>query len=327
MVMIRLLDTEALYRDKAMPLSDAQMDLQSPTARHHPTHRIRGESTRQALTISCIAAGMVACTVFDTSGLTRTTSLQGTVDDTGTRADTGTGLELDASTPRDGATSASDSGADAATIDSGPPNYCVGWTYCDSFDGDGNITWAYENSGTDVLYQLVDSPDRKSPSRRFSRPQSKTQTGTMKFTGAISECEFDSYIIDTFYNTATSLQIASLHIGQDPRLTTPIAIALSKDGIRGHFQFDTQMGDTSYFDPPRTRGTWLHFTMKISPSGNNLAASQLSVAPPSNVTDTKMLQFAQISYSPATVSFSMGIVAEPTGSAEVDLTIDNVRCR
>jgi hypothetical protein len=210
----------------------------------HATPSARIRALRKAFAASVITLGVGACTVFDTSHLTGNSAVVATpLQDAGlSRADQNNETTLvDASEPRE--TSVADSSNPVG--DAAPQSYCDGWALCDTFDGDRSIaTWQVvaNGPGASIAKSSVRAQSG-TQSLRAQRSAGNTDYALWKIDGVLNECEFDTYVVDTFAGSAPELQVAFFGINAAGfYLVEPLEAIFRNDGFFGHWFAEQPLG-------------------------------------------------------------------------------------
>jgi hypothetical protein len=224
---------------------------------------------------------------------------------------------------------------DASAGDGAPlGNYCQGWTYCDSFDGDQSIGWSMLVAGTGAT--IAPSSVRSTSgamSLRVHREAMRGENDGAIYTLAapkLTECEYDIFVAPTFTAATPEVAVAFMKLRSSLfKYLSPATASFTTAGFIGRWGAQTNSSvQTDGITPVYTtqsRGQWLHVAMRYGYAEAKVASSDISIGALSGNPETKKFTFPN-SFPYDTQEFQIGIYAG-TSSQELEVFFDNVRCR
>jgi hypothetical protein len=245
--------------------------------------------------------------------------------DSGSGPDAGSNDSGGLLTVTDAATSTD--GGDSNAAD---PTYCNGWTYCDMFEGTGNIPWRSESDGP--LAKTEISPLRAKSGKfalRGYRTQATTNWAELVLRNVnITQCEYDVFVVNSPNAAAADTEVAYINLngaapGKYPPF--PIEVYFDIDGIKLWEYHNSKNSVAPTFARQPFRDIWHHMTVELIQSNVGLIGSKASLAAGVQVAESRSHAFEAIPYT--TVDFAVGLAYDTKGIADVEVYIDNVRCK
>jgi hypothetical protein len=241
----------------------------------------------------------------------------------------------------DTATVASDVGVDAGAIDSAVANtpFCNGWTYCDDFEGGGNITWELYKVGNASIAVVGGIANSGTKAVRHQRPvggPGAVNEASFYFTpqyspahGDFLTCEYDVYYASDIPSGTTDHHLSGFRMlgltgGYSEFQAGIVSANLGGFNSRwftvknGVFSGVRSLNITS-----ARKNTWYTVTSKVLVKGG--AVGTVSTDIKSNLgSNSTGYFFTPVSYG--SNLFGIGVYEEGA-SLVSDVYFDNVRCR
>jgi hypothetical protein len=224
---------------------------------------------------------------------------------------------------------------DSSAADATPlGNYCQGWTYCDSFDGDQSIGWSMLIAGTGATIAPSNARSTSgSMSLRVHRDALRGEIDAAIYTldaPQLTECEYDIFVSPTFTPATPEVAVAFMKLRSSLfKYLSPATASFTPAGFIGRWGSNTSSdvqaeGVTTVYST-QSRGRWLHVAMRYGYVGANVASSEISLSTSNGNPETKKFTFPS-SFPYDSQEFQIGIYAG-TSAQELEVFFDNVRCR
>jgi hypothetical protein len=208
--------------------------------------------------------------------------------------------------------------------------YCKDWTYCDTFEGSGNIPWQSNSSGPSAKTEISASHAKSGTySLRGYRTQTTTDWAELLFnSAAIQQCEYDVLVPNTPGTSAAFVEVAYFSLNgalPDNYLPNPVQIFFTSTGIRLSEYHYGQFNNAVRFLRQPVRDAWHHMGVELTRSNTGATGSKASLAAGVQGPESRVLSFSEIAYT--NVNFAIGLTYDDTATANIEVYIDNVRCK
>jgi hypothetical protein len=217
-----------------------------------------------------------------------------------------------------------------------PGQYCEGWTFCDTFDGDQGISlWVPKVEGSTArIDPSTVRANSGTTSLRAQRAGGNNDYAMYQLDALVTQCEYDVYVVDTFGSGTPSPELESAYFALYSNSYTSIEslqVIFTSAGVVGRWFADpngqTRIGaQTPRFSLLETRNTWVHVALEMNIEGTLAKAATLSLGP-----DAANMESKTVIYTPSLEffghSFLVGLAYEDRAQVPIDLFVDNVRCR
>jgi hypothetical protein len=225
-----------------------------------------------------------------------------------------------------------DAGTSADTGSTPPvdPAYCTGWTYCDTFEGTGNIPWRSESDGPLAMTEVS---ALRAKSGKFAlrgyRTQATTNWAEIVFKDAsIQQCEYDVFVPDSPGAASADVGVAYASLNGAPPYTfrpEPFQIYFDANGIKlWEYHYGLNAVAPTFVRQP-VRDVWHHMAVELTLGNTGAIGSKASLAASAQAPESRQLTFSETSYT--TINFGVGLTNEQNGIADIEVYIDNVRCK
>jgi hypothetical protein len=286
------------------------------------------------------------CTVFDVSRLTGGAELPSLQVDAGSvpKRDAGTIRTSDPdgtgkSEPRaQDAGIAQDSASPIATSDpqdSGPPTdvreqaFCRGWSYCDDFEGAGNMKWSRVGARANARVSVSRSRARDgAQSLAILRPAGSVDFAFLEAEGKLKECEFDVLVSNVFSGKSPALEFAYIQTSH----STYGVEKINRANVGGGGFYRQYRGDQNSITETAPTGSgshlerWVHVGMSVGFADNATASAtgffSFTDLPPEISPGVFWVPPLPV----AVMKFGIGVY-ETKAQTAVEMYVDNVRCR
>jgi hypothetical protein len=231
------------------------------------------------------------------------------------------------SEPTDGGTSAV---PDAAN-DGSSPTYCSGWTFCDTFEGTGNIPWRSRSDGplakTEISALRANSG---SFALRGYRTAPTIDGAELVFAAKILQrCEYDVLIANNADASRALIEPAYLGLSSAPEgefyFQYPVRLEFGPDSIGFNAFYSGRQTSAPDFARKLIRDIWHHMALELTLGNAGIIGSKVFLTANTQAAESRELTFSEIYYSG--VNFAIGLTGERTSATGAEVFIDNVRCR
>jgi hypothetical protein len=231
-----------------------------------------------------------------------------------------------------------DGGSTPDAAINGGAGYCVGWTYCDEFEGGGTIPWETEPQGKLARTELSTMRAVSGThSLRGYRTGPTTEYASWVFSPrGVTQCEYDAFVPTPGGTLKPNIQISYIFMfGVAGAATPPYPASIfftSMGEIRSaaYVKLGPPTGEYSVIETSRFRqqpiyDTWLRLRYELVGTGlGTTSSSVFSVTSAGNAAESQTLSYPEIRYTSAILRFG---VADTVGAASAEVFIDNVRCK
>jgi hypothetical protein len=243
----------------------------------------------------------------------------------------------------DDAAAAADASVDSAATDGAPRDsavantpFCNGWTYCDDFEGGGNIPWQFSRVGIATMQIENGIANSGISALRNRRPTAGPTQASLSFSLQYSPanapyltCEYDVYWAGAALGLGQDYTLSRFNVLGLPNGYTEFQSAVfGSDNGSAYARWRTVLNGTPAGSRLAAGGrlqsaVWYTVTTKIVASGG--AVSSLNVAYNSSSGNGSAASMTP-SLRYGSIVFDLGVL-ELGNTAVTDVYYDNVRCR